>query len=51
MVLTVLPPRLSVLPLQTGLLEDTKGVAGVESMTTIVLDAGEVQPAMVNVTL
>jgi hypothetical protein len=51
MVLTVLPPRVSVLPLQTGLLDVTVGFAGVESTTTTVVAEGEVQLAMVNATL
>ena len=45
------PLRVSGLPEQTGLLEETVGRGGVESITTVTLEAGEVQEAMVRVTL
>jgi predicted Na+-dependent transporter len=51
MVLTVLPPRLSRFPLHIGLLDVTVGFTGVESTTTTVVAEGEVQLAIVSVTL
>jgi hypothetical protein len=43
--------RLMVLPVQTGVLLDAVGVAGVAFTTTAVVPTPEVQPATVTVTL
>lgn len=41
----------NIFPEQTGLLDDTTGVAGVSLTTTVVVPAAEVQPLIVTVTL
>ena len=48
---TVAVDRLMVLPVQTGVLLDGDGVAGVEFTTTAVVPAALVQPLVVTVTL